>query len=504
MRFGKLAWLLLATAPFLAGCADFWDDSSSISFSLSNGGNILLSSGAAATGTSTITVTPSTSASGTVALTCKVTTSISSAASPATCALSSSSLTFSSTTAQTSTLTATATSSTTPGIYEMTVTGTAGSNTETTSVCVDVTSSSTSACKTSTSSGDFFILNNLTSTYQPVSYSIASSGSRSMITTAAAQTGQAYSMAIAPNGDFLCVSSSDGVYAYPVASGALGSPVKVTSDAPYAIQIDVDAADSSTWLIEAIQGTSGVTMSAIPINSTTGANNGTAHSVSIYNIASADLQKNQLVISPDNTKVFVALGAGGTLVVDFDQTNFFSSASTHYNIPITKTSSGAYGSALSVAVDPNSKFFYIGETLGDSAGSSGGLLACEYADADNDKCTHASGSPFESGGISPLFILPDASGDYVYVANGKGDNKGNITGFAVTSNPISAISSVQTAVQPLGLAEDSTDSYILEVGSKGSPYFASYTFDSTTPGKLDAAATSNVTADSVAIVAAPK
>jgi DNA-binding beta-propeller fold protein YncE len=211
-----------------------------------------------------------------------------------------------------------------------------------------------------------------------------------------------------------------------------------------------------------------------------------------------------MVISPDNTKVFVALGAGGTLIVDFDSTNFFSSASTHYHISTTQTSSGSYGSALSVAVDPNSKFFYIGETLGDSAGSSGGLLACEYADADNDKCTHASGSPFESGGISPLFILPDASGDYVYVANGNGDNKGNITGFAVTSSPISAISSVATAVQPLGLAEDSTDSYILEVGSKGSPYFASYTFDSTTPGKLDAAATSNVTADSVAIVAAPK
>jgi hypothetical protein len=504
MKMGKWAWLLLAAAPFVAGCADFWNDSSSINFTLSNSGNILISSGTAGTGTSTITVTPSASTTGTVALTCAVTTSLSSATSPATCSLSSSSISISGTTAETSTLTATTTSTTTPGIYEFTVTGVSGSNKETTSVCVDVTTSSTTACTTSASSGNFYILSNLTSTtYQVAGYSIAT-GSRSSINTADTVTGQAYSMAIAPNGDFLCVSSSNGVYAYPVASGKLGTPVKVTSDTPYAIQVAVAANDSSTWLIEALQGSGGVTMSAIPIVSTTGANNGTAHSTDPISVSNAAVQQNQLVISPDNTKVFVALGAGGTLVVDFDATGFFSSGSAHYNIPTTQTN-GIKGSALSVAVDPNSHLFYIGETLGDSTGASGGLLACDYASANSDTCSNVSGSPAESGGVSPLFILPDASGKYVYVANGTSGNAGNIAGFAVTSSSISAspISTVATAVDPQGLAEDSTDSYILEVG-ENSPYFAGYTFDSVTVGKLDSSVTSGTPVGAIAIVAAPK
>jgi hypothetical protein len=50
MKMGKWAWLLLAAAPFVAGCADFWNDSSSINFTLSNSGNILISSGTAGDG----------------------------------------------------------------------------------------------------------------------------------------------------------------------------------------------------------------------------------------------------------------------------------------------------------------------------------------------------------------------------------------------------------------------------------------------------------------------
>jgi hypothetical protein len=41
------------------------------------------------------------------------------------------------------------------------------------------------------------------------------------------------------------------------------------------------------------------------------------------------------------------------------------------------------------------------------------------------------------------------------------------------------------------------------VGSSGSPYFDSYTFDSTTAGKLDSLTTSTSPATSIAIVAAP-
>ena len=60
MKVRKWARLLLVVTPFLAGCGDFWQNpnGNNDSFSLSNSGNITVSSGVAGSGTSTITVTP--------------------------------------------------------------------------------------------------------------------------------------------------------------------------------------------------------------------------------------------------------------------------------------------------------------------------------------------------------------------------------------------------------------------------------------------------------------
>jgi hypothetical protein len=58
-------------------------------------------------------------------------------------------------------------------------------------------------------------------------------------------------------------------------------------------------------------------------------------------------------------------------------------------------------------------------------------------------------------------------------------------------------------VQPLGLAEDSTGTFVLAVGSLGSPYFDAYTFDTTTAGQLDSQIVSTTAASSIAIVATP-
>jgi hypothetical protein len=53
------------------------------------------------------------------------------------------------------------------------------------------------------------------------------------------------------------------------------------------------------------------------------------------------------------------------------------------------------------------------------------------------------------------------------------------------------------------MAEDSTDSFIFEVGSSGSPYFDAYTFDANTTGQLDSQVTSTTAATSIAVVAVP-
>jgi len=490
---GRWARLLPAAALLLAGCGDFWEapgGNSSASFTLSNSGNITM--GQSATGTSTITVTPASSFTGTVTLSCAVT-APTGASNPATCGLSPASLTFSSATAQTSTLTAT-TSSSTSGAYQILVTGVSGSVSETTSVCAAV---GTGTCTTAANSGQFYILNSSTTSSSSIAgYSISGGKLTSISGSSPTVNGVALAIAIAPNGKFLCVSSSYGVYAYPITSGALGTGVKVTSDPAYAIQID----STDSWLIEAIPATGGVTFGAVPINSTTGVNTG-SEVTATFAVANASLPQGQMVISPDNSYIFAALETGGTIVVPFSSSSPFPSGTSAKTIGVANTG----GSALSVAVDPSStpRMFYIGETLAGSGGTTGGLRAFTYASLSTSTLVQATGSPIPSGGLAPTFILPVASPSYVYVANGIG----NITGFAVSwsASPYSiATGTVITAgAQPAGMALDSTGSWVFEVGSSGSPYFDAYTFDASIIGQLDSQVTSTAPATSIAIVAAP-
>ena len=99
----------------------------------------------------------------------------------------------------------------------------------------------------------------------------------------------------------------------------------------------------------------------------------------------------------------------------------------------------------------------------------------------------------------------------MYVANGEGTTSaGNISGFTITSTgtttltyTVTAGTSTATGVDPLSMAEDSSGTFMFEVGSLGSPYFESYTFDTTTLGKLDTQLTSTTSTGSIAIVATP-
>jgi len=355
----------------------------------------------------------------------------------------------------------------------------------------------TTNCTTATS-GNFYILNSGT-TPQIVGESIVTGTLTKFTGSPWTVPSAPYAMAMAPNGKFLCVSTTAGVYAYPINSGALGTAVQVSTDQAYAIQIDT----TDSWLVEAIPATGGVTFGAVPINSSTGANTGSEVTVS-FSVANAAVQPNRMVISSDNSNVFLALGAGGTIVVPFSSSSPFPSGTTAKTIAVVNSG----GSALSVAVDPSVRLFYIGETLANSAGNSGGLRAFTYASLSTSSLVQATGSPIASGGLAPNYILPIASGTYVYVANGAGTTSaGKVAGFAVTGSAspytISAGNTTVAGVQPLGLAEDSTGVFVFAVGSLGSPYFDAYTFDATTAGQLDSQITSTTSSGSIAIVAAP-
>jgi hypothetical protein len=363
--------------------------------------------------------------------------------------------------------------------------------------------SSTSSCSNSAgTSGDFYILNAGT-TPQIAGDSIVSGVLTAISGSPWAVVGAPYSMAIAPNGNFLCVSTTSGVFAYPISNGTLGTAVQVTQDQAYAIQVDW----SDSWLVEAIPATGGVTLSAVPISSTTGASTGSEVTAS-FAVTDAALQPNRMVISRDNANVFLALGTGGTIVVPFNPSAPLPAGIQAKTIPVANTG----GSALSVAVDPSStlRLFYIGETLADPAGNSGGLRAFTYASLSTSPVSlvPATGSPIATGGLAPNFILPVSTPSFVYVANGTGaGTAGNVAGFEVTASgstyTISTGSSVAAGVQPLGLAEDSTNDFVMAVDSLGSPYFDAYTFDATTTGQLDSTVTSTTAASFTAIVAVP-
>jgi hypothetical protein len=370
------------------------------------------------------------------------------------------------------------------------------------------TGSCTTNCSTA-SSGNFYILDGGNSPgivgNTIVNGSLtAISGSPWLLTG----EGLPYSMAIDPAGNFLIVSTTSGVFSFPITNGTLGTAVTVSTD-QIAEAVQVDA--TSSWVIEAIPGEGEVTIGAIPIDSSTGAGTG-AEIDATYTVANASLQTNMMAISGDNANVFVSLGSGGTIVVPFNHlatggANPLGSKAT--TIAVANTG----GSALSVAIDHGAapRLFYVGESLANSAANSGGLRVFNYSSLSSSKLTEATGSPIASGGLAPSYILPDSTANYVYVANAQGTSAGNIAGFTITASsatvPVYTIATdttVATGEKPLSMAEDSSGTFVLEVGSAGSPYFNAFTFDSTVLGQLDSQFNSATQGNAVAIVAAPQ
>jgi trimeric autotransporter adhesin len=164
-------------------------------FTLSNSGDLSITAGATSGNTSTISVNPTNGFTGSVGLSCAVTTSPSGATSPVTCAMSPTSLTITSG-ALVSTLTVSSTSTTTAGAYAVTVSGVNGTNTQTSVVNVTVNAAPTGT------------------------FALSSSGS--IIVTRGATTGNTSTIAVTPSGGFTgTVSLSCAIT--PTASNAAAS-----------------------------------------------------------------------------------------------------------------------------------------------------------------------------------------------------------------------------------------------------------------------------------------
>jgi 6-phosphogluconolactonase (cycloisomerase 2 family) len=358
-------------------------------------------------------------------------------------------------------------------------------------------STTTTTTTTTLSGGIFYVLNAETS--QIVAYNIVAGVLNKIAATPAPSTPIA--LTISPSGGYLYLSTANGIYMYTVGStGTLtlgNSNAAISSDQAQSMKVDT----TNGWLVEAASGST--TLCAIALNTSTGLAKSSTEQCAALPVATVQ----QLTISPDNLYVFVALGTGGTAVVPFTAANTNPLGAVG-NIKVK----GTGGAALSVAVGPTSRLFYIGETVATSSSNSGGVRAFTYASLPT--VAELAASPYASKGLAPYSILPTVSGDYIYVANRQtsSSSSGAIAGFSFTSSgstyALTALSSTVTAgTNPVGLAEDSTGNFILAVSVGGSPDLEAYIFDTTTAGQLDAVITSTTGTDPVqasAIAAMPQ
>jgi DNA-binding beta-propeller fold protein YncE len=168
--------------------------------------------------------------------------------------------------------------------------------------------SSTTTTTTTLSSGYFYVLDSATS--QVIAYDIAS-GTLTEVASYPLPSAP-LAIAVAPNNEFLYVSTLNGIYLYTISSGALStSPALITTDPATAMQVDT----TDSWLVEA--SGSGY-IYAIPIVSGTGALNG---SCSTCHVPLTGNTVNQLAIAPDNDYIFVAGGLNGTAAFTFTAGN---------------------------------------------------------------------------------------------------------------------------------------------------------------------------------------
>jgi 6-phosphogluconolactonase (cycloisomerase 2 family) len=351
-------------------------------------------------------------------------------------------------------------------------------------------------------SGVFYVLNQTSQKVVGFAFSSGSTTPSAVANGSAALGALPYSMAIAPGGGFLYVSTGGGVFVYSISStGALAllnTSQAISQDLPTAMAVD----GSGTWLIESIGG-SGI-LHAIPVSASTGILDST-RTVQTASLPNTFL--NGIASSPANSTnpyIFVAMGTGGTEVIPFTATSTGNPFGTVSNIKVLKTNGGA----TAVAVDPSNRLLYVGETVAVTGAQTGGLRVFTINATNINEVT---GSPYASGGTGPSAIVPLAN--YVYVANTtvSGATAGSVTGFPIVSTGGvlslgASINTIAAGVNTIGLAQENSGTYLLAVNAGGNPDLNAYTYDTTTPGKLIAGATGSTGTDPVrpiAIVAVP-
>jgi 6-phosphogluconolactonase len=326
-----------------------------------------------------------------------------------------------------------------------------------------------------------------------VGYSVSTTGALATLSGSPNQfaTAGINSLAVTPANTFLYAGVSGiGVYGLGIASTGVTTLINTTAPvqdvAPSALTIDPSGkyvlvaglADGvpavGEYLINSDGTLTEVTGSPISITFKSGTDTSNA---SVTNIA----------VAPNSSYVFVTLGQLGVAPLPF---NTSGSLSANTVILGPNAPSGIANQDLGLAVNPTSTALFVGET-------NAGVRV--FTIGANSTFTEIGGSPFKAGG-QPRSLAFDGTGDFLYVANAT-DNA--ISGYsvlasgtltAITGSPFSSV-----GAQPQALALDQSKKFLLSANLGRNPDLQLFSFDSTTAGKLDPAATATNAATAATI-----
>ena len=348
-----------------------------------------------------------------------------------------------------------------------------------------------------TNTGDYLYVGNGNNTYI-AGFSVSSTGTLSVLSGSPYNNGvAAQSLAVNPSNTFLYAGTTNGIYGYLINSNGsisvLNSGTAVAQDI-VATQMQVDS--TGNYLLASGIGTSlqAQGIGIYQINTSTGLLTAlTGSPLALYTGSATTptvVAPTGLLITPNNSYVYVSLGTLGVQVLTLGASGALSTGSAPtLLLPLsTSTSPADYG----LASNPASAFLFVAEL-------NTGLR--EFSIGTNGALTEISGSPYAVG-TGPTGVVLDTTGSYVYVAN-KGSN--NISAFTLTaaSGKLTAISGSPYSSGgqlPIAMVNDNSKTFLGVInsganGSSGNSDLQIFKFDATTNGQLDAVSTATTGTD---------
>ncbi len=286
-------------------------------------------------------------------------------------------------------------------------------------------------------------------------------------------------LVVNPANTLLYVGALNGIFVYFInGDGSLTTPS--TGSQPAGVfATSLAVSPDGQWLV-ALDGTT-QQLDIFQINPSTGGLTSLpapATATATYSTTSGTWQPTLVRFSTDGTLIFAALGTAGDVVFTFNTTA--GAAVTSQTLATGNVATGDYG----LMADPKTAYLYIARS-----GTNGGVAV--YSIGSNGSLTPVTGSPFAAG-QGTYAIQLDTTGTYVYAAN---RTDGTISGYTITPGTTTAALTLRplsgspyasgSIAQSLGI--DSTNKYFLAAAIGGSPDLTMYSFDITTPGKLDPA-----------------